>query len=94
MLSNYSRVKNWEFFSFFFGATLAPLVLAKKKKGSTATSAYLGYICVTCNFVFHRDLCLQFDIWVSSRICLGNSVVSKIIFFMQNGLFWDPPSNC
>ena len=62
-----------------------------KKKNSSANWAYVGYKSLACNFVFHGDLWLQLNVWVSSRIFLGNSMVSRDFSKNMASDIWNSP---
>ena len=76
--------------SRFFGWRLRLLCWLKKKNFS-ANWAYVGYKSLACNFVFHGDLWLQLNVWVSSRIFLGNSMVSRDFSKNTASDIWNSP---
>ena len=58
-----------------------------KKKNSSANWAYVGYKILACNFVFHGDLWLQLNVWVSK----GNSMVSRDFSKNTASYIWNSP---
>ena len=76
--------------SRFFGWRLR-LLCWLKKKNFRANWAYVGYKSLACNFVFHGDLWLQLNVWVSSRIVLGNSMVSRDFSKNTASDIWNSP---
>ena len=63
----------------------------KKKKNSSANWAYVGHKGLACNFVFHGDLWLQLNVWLSSRTFLGNSMVSRDFSKNTASDIWNSP---
>ena len=63
----------------------------KKKKNSSANWAYVGHKSLACNFVFHGDLWLQLNVWLSSRTFLGNSMVSRDFSKNTASDIWNSP---
>ena len=78
--------------SFFFFCVLVDGCAScvgwkKKKKNSSANWAYVGHKSLACNFVFHGDLWLQLNVWVSK----GNSMVSRDFSKNTASDIWNSP---
>ena len=78
--------------SFFFFCVLVDGCAScvgwkKKKKNSSANWAYVGHKSLACNFVFHGDLWLQLNVWVSK----GNSMVSRDFSKNTASYIWNSP---